>query len=209
MTGEARESFEKKKDIAARLHEIGGIKFGEFTLTSGKKSPYYVDLRVMPSHPNLFDKVTDICTDLIREEISEDYSKVAGVPTAGLPIATLISQKLRLPLLYVRKEKKSHGRKKGVEGKFQGGELILIDDVTTTGGSIKKAAETVREESGKVKHAVVILDREEGAEEELEKIGVNLHSCYKITELINYLRESTKISEEEHTTIMNYLKNKK
>ncbi len=208
MSDDSRESIGRKKGIAISLYEIDGIKFGEFTLTSGKTSPYYVDLRVMPSHPNLFDKVTDVCADMIREEIKKDYFKIAGVPTAGLPIATLISQKLRLPLLYVRKGKKSHGREKGIEGKFQGGEVILIDDVTTTGGSIKEAAETVREEGGEVKHAVVILDREEGAKEELEKNEIKLHSCYTITELVDYLKESTKIGEEEHSTIMNYLEEK-
>ncbi len=208
MSDDSRESIGRKKGIAISLYEIDGIKFGEFTLTSGKTSPYYVDLRVMPSHPNLFDKVTDVCADMIREEIKKDYFKIAGVPTAGLPIATLISQKLRLPLLYVRKKEKSHGRKKGIEGKFQEGELILVDDVTTTGGSIKEAAETVREEGGKVNHAVVILDREEGAKEKLEKDDIKLHSCYTITELVDYLKESTKIGEEEHSTIINYLKKK-
>lgn len=206
MGEDSRESIGREKGIAISLYEIDGIKFGEFTLTSGKTSPYYADLRVIPSHPNLFDKVTDFCVDLINEEINKDYFKVAGVPTAGLPLATLISQKLRLPLLYVRKEKKSHGRKKGIEGKFSGGEVVLVDDVTTTGGSIKEAAETVRDEGGKVKHAVVVLDREEGAKEELEKNGINLHSCYTITELVGYLKNSTKIGEEEHSTIMNYLK---
>ncbi len=209
MGSDSRESIGREKGIAISLYEIDGIKFGEFTLTSGKTSPYYVDLRVIPSHPNLFDKVTDFCTDLIKEEINKDYFKIAGVPTAGLPLATLISQKLRLPLLYVRKEKKPHGRKKGVEGKFQGGEVVLVDDVTTTGGSVKEAVETVREEGGEVKHAIVVLDREEGAKEKLGKSGIQLHSCYTITELVDYLEKSTKIGEKEHSTIMEYLKNKK
>lgn len=196
---------DRKGEIASSLYEVGGVKFGEFTLTSGKTSPYYVDLRIVPSYPELFDMVTEFCADLVEREIGNDY-KIAGVPTGGLPYATLVSYKLGLPLLYVRKKKKSHGREKGVEGEFEEGEVVLIDDVTTTGGSIKEAAETVREEKGKVNHAVVILDREEEAEKELETAGVSLHSCFKISELVKHLKENGKITDGEYSTILDYLK---
>lgn len=196
---------DRKSEVASGLYDVGGVRFGEFTLTSGKTSPYYVDLRIVPSHPELFDMITEMCSDLVQREIGTDY-KIAGVPTGGLPFATMVSYKLGVPLLYVRNKKKSHGRKKGVEGKLQGGEVILIDDVTTTGGSIKEASETVRKENGKVNHAVVILDRQETAEKELESAGVELHSCFKISELVELLKESGKITSEEYTTILDYLK---
>ena len=205
MNSNSRKNNERRKEIANTLYEIDGIKFGEFTLSSGKKSPYYVDLRVIPSHPNLFKKVKELCTDAIKEEIDQKHFKIAGVPTAGVPLAAIISQDLQLPLLYIREEKKSHGRKKMIEGKFSEDEVLLIDDVTTTGGSIIEAAEKIRDNGGTVKHAVVVLDRKEGAKEELQKIGIELHSCYTITELINQLKDSKKIDEEEYDTIMNYI----
>lgn len=194
---------ESKKEIAGKLYEVGGIKFGEFTLTSGKTSPYYVDLRVVPSYPELFDEVAEACAAVVKE-IDGNY-KLAGIPTGGLPLATLISHKLELPLLYVRKSEKAHGRKKGVEGELEGGNVVLIDDVATTGGSIVEAAETVRGEGGTVKDAVVALDREEGAKEALEREGIELHSCFLISELIDYLREESILDQEKYSLVKEYL----
>lgn len=195
--------YERKKKIAARLFEVGGIKFGNFTLTSGKTSPYYVDLRIVPSHPKLFDEVCEVFADLVGE-IRGDY-KLAGVPTSGLPFATLVSQKLSLPLLYVRKGERSHGRKKGIEGEFEKDEIVLIDDVSTTGGSLENAAETVKAEGGVVNHAVVFLDREEGAEQNLKNVGIDLRACFTISELVECLRENAILDEEKYSLIMENL----
>lgn len=197
-------SEEMKRKIARELYEVGGIKFGEFTLTSGKTSPYYVDLRIVPSYPELFDEVAEACVEVVGG--IEGKCKLAGIPTGGLPLATLISHKLKLPLLYVRKKEKSHGRKKGVEGEFERGNLVLIDDVATTGSSIMEATETVRGEGGKVKDAVVVLDREEGAEEALEERGINLHSCFRISKLIDYLKEDSLLDDEKYSLVREYLK---
>ncbi len=203
MRESSSNSEEMKRKIARKLYEVGGIKFGEFTLTSGKTSPYYVDLRIVPSYPELFDEVAEACVEVV-EGIGGNY-KLAGIPTGGLPLATLISHKLKLPLFYVRKKEKSHGRKKGVEGEFEGGNLVLIDDVSTTGGSIMEAAETVREEGGIVKYAVVVLDREEGAEEALKEKGIKLHPCFRISELIDYLRGDSILDDEKYSLVKEYL----
>ena len=101
---------------AADLHKIGAIQFGEFTLVSGRTSPYYVDLRLVYSHPDIFDKLASMCADLIKREVGDKVNRVAGVPVAGLSLATLVSHKLRLPLIFVRKEQKEHGRMKTIEG---------------------------------------------------------------------------------------------
>lgn len=197
---------EIRKKIARRLYEVEGIKFGEFTLTSGKSSPYYVDLRIVPSYPKLFDEITEACAEMIDAEIKGEY-RLAGVPTSGLPFATLVSHKLSLPLIYVRKKEKSHGRKKSVEGLLEEDEIVLVDDISTTGGSIKEAGETVREEGGNVKHAVVIIDREEGAEEALKDMDIQLHACFKISEIVEYLKEDSSLSEDEYSLVMNHLEN--
>ncbi|KXB05325.1 hypothetical protein AKJ50_01245 [candidate division MSBL1 archaeon SCGC-AAA382A13] len=194
----------RKKNIAKTIHEIKGIKFGEFTLTSGKTSPYYVDLRIIPSYPNLLKEIGEICALLIEDEIKGEH-KIAGVPTSGLPFATVVSQKLELPLLYVRKKKKSHGQKKNIEGEFEEGKIVLIDDVSTTGGSLLDAVETIRDAGGSVRHAVVVLDREEGAEENLRQVGVDLHACFSISDLIEYLKEYSIVDDKKYSMIMNYL----
>ncbi len=201
----SKEIDERRRDIATRLYEADSIKFGEFTLTSGKSSPYYVDLRLVPSYPKLFEDICDICADTLKE-IGGNY-KIAGVPTSGLPFATLVSQRLELPLLYVRRDQKGHGRKKGVEGKFERDYVVLIDDVSTTGGSLKEAAETVREEGGKVEHAVVILDREEEAHKNLQEMDIDLRPCFTISEIVDYLKESSILDEEKYSRVKNHLNN--
>lgn len=195
------------EEVAVRLYEVGAIQFGEFTLTSGKSSPYYVDLRLVPSYPELFEKLADICTKIILEEIDEQFDRIAGVPTSGLPFAALVAHKTGLPLIYTRKKKKAHGTKKAIEGVLENGEKVLIiDDLSTTGGSVENATEMVRNGGGIVNHATVILDREEGAREALEANGIQLHFCLEISELIEYLKESSSLSEEKYSLVEEYLK---
>ncbi len=204
----ARESegYDKlKREVAARLYEVEGIKFGEFTLTSGKTSPYYIDLRVVPSYPDLFDKVTEISARIVKDEIKK-VDRLAGVPTGGLPFAALVAHKSRHPLLYPRKKKKSHGRKRNVEGILKEGDHVaVLDDISTTGGSIEDAAETIRNNDGVVEHAVVMVDREEGAGENLKQSEITLHSCLNVSEILDYLQRDSIISEDERETILDYL----
>lgn len=201
-------SWEEKWHKSIRsLHEIGAVQFGEFKLTSGKISPYYIDLRIVPSHPKLFDELTDLCTALIRREVPGPIDKMAGVPLSGLSFATLVSFKLGVPLIFVRKEQKEHGRMRRVEGDLKAGDkVLLVDDLATTGKSILEVADAVRGEGGLLEHAVVVLDREEGAERTLSKAGIQLHSCLKLTEVMGYLRGSSLLNEEQYSSIMEYRK---
>ena len=207
MSELSSKSYEEiARSAAAQLYEVDGIKFGNFTLTSGKTSPYYIDLRVVPSYPDLFDKFTELSARVVKEEM-EGIDRLAGVPTGGLPFAALVAHKTGHPLFYTRKKAKEHGRKKAVEGILKENEKVaVLDDISTTGGSIKDAVETIRNEKGEVGHALVMVDREEGAGENLNEIGVELHSCMKISELIDHLKEDALISGEERGTILKYLK---
>ncbi|MFP4005267.1 MAG: orotate phosphoribosyltransferase [Candidatus Hadarchaeia archaeon] len=198
---------EKEKEIASELKNIDAIKFGEFELTSGKSSPYYLDLRTIPSHPPLFDLLTEECAKIIDSKIG-DEGTIAGVPTAGLPFASVISYKLKMPLVYVREEKKRHGTKSAIEGDVKG-EVILIDDLTTTGGSISSAAKTLRNAGANVENALVMVEREEGAEKNLKNIGINLHFLTKVSDIIKYLRETSKISDKEYRLVNDYLESNK
>lgn len=198
--------LEKWEEAAVLLHKINAIQFGEFTLASGKISPYYVDLRLVPSYPDMFDKLADLCVDLIKREIGRRIDKFAGVPYAGLSLATLVSFKLRSPLIFVRREKKTHGRMKIVEGLFKRGDhVVLIDDLATTGGSLLDAGNAIRAEGGIVEHAVVILDREEGAKKMLENNNIRLHSCMGIRKVIKYLREANLLDKKQYSLITKYL----
>lgn len=195
------------QEVAKLLHEIGAIQFGEFTLTSGKTSPYYVDLRLAPSYPKVLRKLRDVSMEIIGREIKDPVDKLAGVPASGLPLATAVSLGLDLPLIFVRKGRKAHGGGKLIEGVLnQGEKVVLVDDVATTGGSILRAAESIRGEGGEVKHAVIIVDREEGARGKLEERGIELHASMGIEEVVKYLREVGILEEEHFSSVMEHLK---
>lgn len=196
-----------RREISLKLHEIEGIKFGEFILTSGKKSPYYIDLRIVPSYPEFFEEIAGVYAEIICEKIKNSIDKIAGVPTSGLPIATLVSHKLKKPLIYARSGRKLHGRGKKVEGLLKKGDNVaIIDDIATTGGSIKEAAKTIREEGGIVRHTIVLLDREEGAERNLEADEIRLHRYIRISELIKNLKKASILDNEKYSRIMDYIR---
>jgi len=90
-------------EIIKKLYKIGGIKFGEFTLKSGKKSPYYVDLRILPSHPEVFEEVVDVMSEMVKNS-EEKPTRLCGIPTTGLALATAIGMKTKIPVCYTRKE---------------------------------------------------------------------------------------------------------
>jgi len=195
------------KVIALKLHEIGAIKFGDFTLTSGKWSPFYIDLRIVPSFPDVFDIMTNCYVELLKDKRSE-IRKIVGVPTAGLPIATLVSYKMRLPLLYVRKEEREHGTRKNIEGILNKGDIVaIVDDLATTGGSVKDAATKVRDAGGIVKYAIVLIDRLQGAKENLKEADIELLAYTTINEILDILVKERKISVEQYEKVLDYLKN--
>jgi len=197
-----------RDEICAKLAELGCILTGEFRLSSGKISPYYVDLRKIPSHPDLFDKITDEYAEIARG--LGGFDRVAGIATGGLPIATLVAYKLRKPLLYVRKERKAYGTGSEVEGELKAGDVVvLIDDVATTGESIVRAAEAIREAGGIVNHAIVLIDREEGARQRLEGIGVKLLAAGTAVGVIRRLHALGIIKQEDYEAVMRYLEGRR
>jgi orotate phosphoribosyltransferase len=206
----AKKTNQKTKiEIAKILHNIDALKFGVFKLTSGKASPYYVDLRVVPSFPDAFRQICDFYGEYIINQIGlENFDRVAGVPLAGIPFASQIAYNLRKPFLYVRKGIRRHGRQRRVEGILVSGDrVLLVDDLVTTGLNLKKAAEAIKAEGGVVKEAVAFLDREEGGKEKLEKSGINIHTLLQMSEVANTLYEIGAIDEESLKTILMQIKN--
>ena len=191
--------------LAEKLYEIGAIKFGEFKLKSGKISPIYIDLRIIPSFPSVLDYVTDAYISVIEANRIE-FDKIAGVPMSSIPLAAIVSYKLKAPLLYVRKEQKSYGTMKSVEGVIVKGELVLvIDDVATTGSSILEASQKLREAGAIVKDAAVLIDRQEGARENLEKNNIKLYSFANLQEVILALRKKGLIDDDTFENVVDYL----
>lgn len=186
------------KEFAMFLHQNGIIKFGEFTLASGKKSSYYVDLRLVPSHPHQFRRMIKHLQGRIAEEAGLDnFEAIASVPTGGLVIASSLAYDTVKPLVYVRGEAKSYGTGKLIEGTVRDGMRILaVDDVATTGGSIINGIRALKEAGAKVTDCYVIVNRMEGAKDALEKEGVRLYQVLDILEISKILYEAKLIDEE-------------
>jgi orotate phosphoribosyltransferase len=198
----------RKIEIAKILHNIDALKFGVFKLTSGKPSPYYIDLRVVPSFPDAFQQICDFYRQYITAQIgTENFDRIAGVPLAGIPFASQIAYNLKKPFLYVRKGMRHHGRQRRVEGILVSGDrVLLVDDLVTTGLNLKNAAEAIRAEGGVVKEAVALLDREEGGKKELAENGIKVHTLLRISEVANTLYDIGAIDEESLKTILKQIK---
>ncbi|NWG10461.1 orotate phosphoribosyltransferase [Candidatus Bathyarchaeota archaeon] len=199
-----------KTEICKVLNKIGSLQFGAFKLTSGKISPYYIDLRIVPSFPDAFQKICNFCIAFIKDEVDDkSFERIAGIPVAGIPFASLIAYNLQKPFLYVRKGVRFHGRQRRIEGVLSPGDrVLLIDDLITTGLSLKKAAKAITAEGGVVNDAVVLLDREEGGKEKLEKNGIKVHALLSVREVANRLYELDVIDEEQLKTILKQIKRK-
>ncbi len=159
----------------------------------------------MPSFPDAFHASMELLIQTARS--LEGIDKIGGIPTGGLPWASVLAYSLSKPLVYARKEIKHHGREKMVEGILAPGEkVLLVDDVITTGKNILDALQTLRNEGGVVEHALVVLDREEGGRENLRKEGVNLHSVAKISDLARKLLDMDAITETQFEELTAQLK---
>ena len=201
-----KEEFWKvaEEEICQILKKTAALEFGTFKLPSGKVTPYYIDLRVIPSFPDAFHKISEIYVEAIRRKMGEEsFDRVSGIPVAGMSFSVLIAFHLHKPFIYVRKNRRLRGRERRVEGVLMPGDrVLLIDDLVTTGLSLERAAEAIRAEGGVVTDAFVLLDREEGGRERLARNGVTLHSVLKMSNVAKRLYEMNVIGEEELKIIL-------
>ena len=191
-------------ELAKILNRIGVLKFGTFKLTSGEISPYYLDLRIVPSFPDAFRRICDLYIELIKTAVgTEGFDRIAGIPTAGISFASIAAYHLKKPFIYVRTTEREHGRGRSIEGiLLPGNRVLLMDDLITKGGSILKVAEAVRAEGGVVTDAVVLMDREENGNQNLVKDGIKLHFLLTTSELAHKLHDIDAITREQLNIIV-------
>jgi uridine monophosphate synthetase len=190
--------------LADGLLEAGCVKFGEFTLKSGLKSPIYIDLRRLVTYPQLLAQVASAYQPVLEKL---KFDRLAGLPYAAIPIVTAISLQAGYPVIYPRKEIKTYGTKAEIEGEYQAGETaVVVDDVTTTGGSKFEGIEKLTNAGLKVKDVVVLIDRQSGAKKALAEAGYRLHAVLTIGELLDHWEASGKVEAEKIAATRTFLK---
>ena len=186
------------KEFAIFLHQNDIIKFGDFTLASGKKSSYYIDLRLVASFPHIFRKMTKNLQKLVSEKTGLDnFDSLVSVPTGGLIIGSALAIETVKPLIYVRDKPKDYGTTKSIEGKiFSGMKVVLIDDVITTGNSVINAIKQLKDAGLSISDVYVIINRLEGASNALKLEEVNLYQLTDVLEIATILFQEKLVSKE-------------
>ncbi|MFN8384544.1 MAG: orotate phosphoribosyltransferase [Anaerolineales bacterium] len=198
---------ENLSSLADGLLDAGCIKFGEFTLKSGLKSPIYIDLRQIITYPKLLEQIGQAYLPLLK---GLKFERLAGLPYAAIPIATAISLAGNYPMIYPRKEAKAYGTKAEIEGEYHAGEAaVIIDDLATTGGSKFEAIEKLTGAGLAVKDVVVLVDRQSGAKESLEQAGYAMHAVLTISALLEYWESNGKVDKEKIAATREFLKQSK
>ncbi|MDP9961116.1 orotidine-5'-phosphate decarboxylase [Chryseobacterium lathyri] len=195
--------MESKKEFFLECYKLGIIKFGRFTLKSGIESPFYVDLRPLASDPKILKNLANYLLEMLP---LDNFDLICGVPYAALPMATAMSLESYIPLIIKRKEAKSYGTKKLIEGIYQKGQnCLLVEDVITSGKSLVETIAEVEQEDLKVADIVVVLDREQGGKQLLESKGYRVHTLFNISEVCTILQENGELSDEEVKRIQDFL----
>jgi len=166
--------------LRQKLLDCEAVKFGDFTLTSGKKSNFYVDMKLASSDPEILSLITKEFAKNMPDEI--DF--IAGMELGAVPLAVALSLETGIPYSMIRKSDRKHGTGSRIEGPNKG-RAILVDDVATTGGSNIESVKALVDEGVEVLMILVVVDREEGAAEKIDPLNVNYKSLIKISQLVD------------------------
>ena len=155
------------------------MQFGEFRLTSGRRSKFYVNLKLAATQPSILNQITADMALLVPD----GAEVIAGMELGAVPLAVALSLKTGLPYVMIRKGERLHGTGNRIEGELMGN-VIVVEDVATTGASLVDAISVIRREGGVVEKAIVVVDREEGADEALRAVDVELLPLLRIGSLL-------------------------
>ncbi len=194
------------KPLIFSLHKIGAIKFGDFTLKSGEKSSIYVDLRIIVSYPEVLRAVAEA---IWQQAHGYPFDFICGVPYTALPIATCISLQQDIPMLMRRKEKKEYGTKQQIEGAFKTGQkCLIIEDIVTKGNSVIETADDLEVAGLKVRDIAVLIDREQGAADNLHAKHYQLHAAFTLKDVLNTLLHSEELTDVERSIVNELMQEK-
>lgn len=166
-------------ELLEMLVGCGAVKFGRFRLTSGRESDYYIDIKAASTRPEILRRIAEEMAKYVKG------TRLAGMELGAVPIVAAVSLQTGLPFVMLRKQPREHGTGSQIEGELRAGEMVtLLEDVATTGGSMLRSVALLRGAGAEVPRAVVVVDREEGAREALQREGVELVALVKISELL-------------------------
>jgi orotate phosphoribosyltransferase len=169
-----------KKELIGYLKECGAIQFGRFVLTSGAVSDYYIDIKKASSNPKILKKLAEAMA-----EYAGGYDFIAGMELGAVPLSVALSLETGIPYVIIRKEKREHGTGKQIEGgEVKGKRVLVIEDVTTSGKSVVKSIQILRENKAIVDEVVVVVDRETGAEEKLRTVEVGFIPLLSVSDIL-------------------------
>jgi len=169
-----------KNDLINLLKECNAIQFGRFVLTSGNISDYYIDIKKASTNPKTLKKIAEAMAEYV-----EDYNVISGMELGAVPIAVALSLETGIPYVIIRKEKREHGTGKQIEGEdVKGKKVIIVEDVTTSGGSVIKSVNILRENKAIVDKVITVVDRENGTKEKLQKLDINFIPLISVNDLL-------------------------
>jgi uridine monophosphate synthetase len=189
--------------LAADLIASGCVRFGEFKLKSGLISPFYLDMRRLVSFPDALRRVAKAYAELLG---GLSFDRLVGIPYAALPIGTAVALEMNRPLIYPRREAKEYGTRAAIEGVYEPGEtVVVVDDTSTTGDTKIETIHKLESAGLVVRDIVVLIDREQGAQETLAKAGYTYHAIARIGALLDAWRDSGAISQAQYDAVQAYL----
>ena len=170
----------QKNELTKLLKDCGAIQFGRFVLTSGAISDYYIDIKKASTDPKTLQTIAQELSKHIK-----GYDLLAGMELGAVPLVVALALETNIPYVIIRKEKRGHGTSKQIEGSdVKNKKILVIEDVTTSGGSVIKTIQILRENNAEVDKVVVVVDRESGAKEKLQKLNVTFVPLLSVSEII-------------------------
>ena len=186
---------ESHRDLILQLYDIGCVVFGDHVQASGAVFPYYIDLRKIISIPQIFHQIVSAYADILKDL---KFDRIAGIPYGSLPTATGLALRMERPMIFPRKEVKTYGAGKLIEGHFQAGEtIVVVDDILISGKSVMEGAAKLQSAGLNVEDIVVLIDHEQGVKDKLQVNGYRAHSVLALSEIAQILYQANRIDSEQ------------